>query len=162
MKRHTYFYSRNPIKDKASRGDEIKTNQIPAIEIKGSSKFLMFGTPNINKNGVRYRIKKVENILELDESRRQHIDNICTKYNLKYLANYNGGNGKIPMSELSKEDIIIYEGHNRHEAILRKMESFIRLNYPTTPLEEIKDWSKLRNHKHCNPPLDDRETMEGC
>ena len=51
----------------------------------------------------------------------------------------------------------VQEGHNRHEALLRAMESLIKRNMRILALEEIKEWATKWNYKHCNPPLDNRE-----
>ena len=64
---------------------------------------------------------------------------------------------KLPIEELFKSDYKVLEGHNRHEALLRVMESLILRNYNIFSLEEIKQLSKTWNNTHCMPPLDDRE-----
>jgi hypothetical protein len=70
-----------------------------------------------------------------------------------------GGDGKnlIPMEEIEKDDFVVYEGHNRHEILLRYMESrIVKLKNKAT-LSEIKDLCYVKNQKMCKPPLDDKE-----
>ena len=56
-----------------------------------------------------------------------------------------------------KEDFAIYEGNNRHEALMRYMESRIKIYRDRVPLEEIRELCYIWNQQHCKPPLDDRE-----
>ena len=74
-------------------------------------------------------------------------------------CNNGNGNGKAlsPIQELFKPDFTIFEGHNRHEALMRVMESLIARNYSILSLEEIKPLAQQWNQKHCSPPLDDKE-----
>ena len=64
---------------------------------------------------------------------------------------------QIPIQDLFKEDFAVHEGHNRHEALLRVMESLIARTYGIVSLAEIKSWARRWNDQHCKPPLDDRE-----
>ena len=87
------------------------------------------------------------------------IDNICRKYSIPYLEAADNGNGKalLPIQDLFKPDFTIFEGHNRHEALMRTMESLIARNSSILSLEEIKPLARQWNQKHCSPPLDDKE-----
>ena len=49
----------------------------------------------------------------------RYIDRICKKYGLEYLDEH---------AELFKADTIIYEGNNRHRAVLRVIDSLISRN----------------------------------
>ena len=61
------------------------------------------------------------------------------------------------MEELGKKDFVVHEGNNRHEALMRKMESLIKRNKGFTDLEDIKYYARDWNNKHCRPPLDNTE-----
>jgi hypothetical protein len=89
----------------------------------------------------------------------QHIDNICRKYSIPYLEAADNGNGKalLPIPNLFKPDFTIYEGHNRHEALMRAMESLMARNSSILSPEEIKSLAQQWNNYHCSPPLDERE-----
>jgi hypothetical protein len=63
----------------------------------------------------------------------------------------------IPMSEIEKDDFVVYEGHNRHEALLRFMDSRIKKLRNKKTLDEIKQICYEKNQKMGRPPLDDRE-----
>jgi putative DNA primase/helicase len=74
-------------------------------------------------------------------------------------ANNNGtNNADIPIEDLFREDFRIYEGHNRHKALMRYMESLIVRNRGGVLSEDqIIQLSHEWNDKHCVPPLDDIE-----
>jgi hypothetical protein len=55
---------------------------------------------------------------------------------------------------LFDEHTKIYEGHNRHEAILRVIESLLRRNKGILTHEQIRKLSIEWNQIHCVPPLD--------
>ena len=93
-----------------------------------------------------------------------HLDSICKKHGLHYLENIDDddGNGKskVPMEELYNEDSRIYEGQNRHEGLMRFMESVIMKNITHNlriPAHIIKDTCRAWNQRVCVTPLDDRE-----
>ena len=87
------------------------------------------------------------------------LDNICRKYSIPYLEAADNGNGKTlaPIQDLFKPDFTIFEGHNRHEDLMRIMESLIARTSSILSLEEIKPLAQQWNMKHCSPPLDDKE-----
>jgi hypothetical protein len=74
-----------------------------------------------------------------------------------YQNNSNSNPNKIPIQELFKEDTIIYEGNNRHEAVLRIMESLLKRNYGVLTEDQVKQLSQEWNQKHCNLPLNEIE-----
>lgn len=84
-----------------------------------------------------------------------HIDNICKKYGLSYL-NHDSINidSKIPIEDLFKVNTKVYAGHNRHEALLRIMESLVSRNATILPEAKIKEPSQTWNQEHCDPPLE--------
>jgi hypothetical protein len=166
---HIYIYSKHKpfakkSSDKASieSATKIESNYIPSIEVKGDGKHgTMFCCPSLHKNGRRYQILGKQEPVIADDFEK-HIDNICKKHGINYLANGNGnGNSKssslIPIEDLFKPDTKIYEGHNRHEALLRIMESLISRNRGILYLEHIKQLATKWNSVHCIPPLDNKE-----
>jgi hypothetical protein len=63
----------------------------------------------------------------------------------------------LPIQDLFKPDFTILEGHNRHEGLMRIMESLIARTSGILSLEEIKSLAYQWNLKHCSPPLDNTE-----
>lgn len=113
-------------------------------------------SPSIHQNGHPYQILGTKEPDIVDDF-VQHIDNICKKYSIPYLDENGNSSGLVPIQDLFKSDFTIFEGHNRHEALMRAMESLIVRNSGILSLEEIKTLAQGWNQKHCSPPLDDRE-----
>ena len=171
-KAHIYVYSETPFIGKSSDTnkvgiEKIANNELPALEVKGlGTHGIAYCTPSVHKNGERYQIIGTTmpitlNIRQAHEL-MQHIDSFLTKYGLGYLKNADNGIGTgkalIPMEELGREDFVINEGHNRHEALLRYMESRImKLRTSDVSLSEINQLCYNWNQKHCKPPLEDKE-----
>jgi hypothetical protein len=168
---HIYFYSEIPFVGKSSDtnrvgAEKISNDEIPAFEIKGlGTHGIAYCAPSVHKNGERYQIIGTTRPETLDANTAQemmeHIDSICKRYGLHYLENSgnNGGNNKaLPsIADLFQEDYTVEEGHNRHEALLRVMDSLIvRLVNVMTP-PEIKEIAYKWNKNHCRPPIDDLE-----
>ena len=161
-KAHILLYSRKPFPKKSSDNhslsDKLESNEIPAIEVKGlGSHGILFVSPSIHQNGIPYQILGTLEPVIADDF-VNHLDNICKKYSIPYLS-ANTGNGKAlsPIQDLFKPDFTIFEGHNRHEALMRTMESLIARNSSILSSEEIKPIARQWNLKHCSPPLDDKE-----
>lgn len=164
-KAHWIFYLDRLFANKSSDvngplADRLSSNEIPAIEVKGFAE-LLYVSPSVHKDGCRYEIigtmvpKKFKaQVLE------QHIDQICRKYGIKYLEDVDATGehrkSQVPMDDLFQEDYVIYEGHNRHKAIMRVMESLIKNNRGILSEEALKHWARIWNDKHCKPPLDDK------
>jgi hypothetical protein len=169
-KAHIYFYSEIPFVGKSSDTNKVGTekiasDEVPAFEIKGMGTHgIAYCTPSVHKNGEHYRIIGTLRPETLDANTAhemmQHLDSICKRYGLQYLENtHHGGNGKaLPsIADLFKEDYVVKEGHNRHEALLRIMESLmVRLRSVMTH-SEIEEIAHKWNKNHCRPPLDDIE-----
>lgn len=162
---HVYFFSEIPFRGKSSdqKQKDFDEEHQPAIEIKGRGTHgVAFCTPSYHKHGHQYQIIGTAEPMILTATAAtemmEHLDNICTKYGLKYLE-YDNGDGKAltPMCEMEKEDFVILEGHNRHEALMRYMESRIVVFSHKVPLQEIKELCYIWNQQHCKPPLDDKE-----
>ncbi len=83
-----------------------------------------------------------------------HINTILTKYGLSYLES---PQDKIPIEDLFKEDTKIFEGHNRHEGMLRIMESLLQRNRKIFSLQRIRELAWEQNTRVCQPPLDEKE-----
>jgi hypothetical protein len=122
----------------------------------------LFCCPSIHKNGHSYQILGTQEPV-IGDGFEQHIDNICKKYGISYLTDGND-NGRsssplplVPIEDLFKPDTKIYEGHNRHEALLRAMESLIARNRSILSIYKIQELAKEWNNTHCEPPLDDHE-----
>ena len=162
-KTHILLYSRKPFPKKSSDNhslsDKLNSNEIPAIEVKGlGSHGILFVSPSVHQNGTPYQILGTLEPVIADDF-VSHIDNICRKYSIPYLEVASSGNGKAltPIQELFKPDFTIFEGHNRHETLMRAMESLIARNSGISSIEEIKLLAQQWNQKHCSPPLDDKE-----
>jgi hypothetical protein len=165
-KAHILLYSRKPFPKKSSdktsisTANKIQSNEIPAVEVKGlGSHGILFVSPSIHKNGYPYEIIGTKEP-EIVDDFAQHLDNIFKKYNIQYLDATNDNDNDIaitPIEDLFKPDYIVLEGHNRHEALMRAMESLIVRNSSILTLDNIKEYAKDWNIQHCSPPLDDKE-----
>ncbi|MGH9984454.1 MAG: bifunctional DNA primase/polymerase, partial [Nitrososphaeraceae archaeon] len=160
-KLHWYAYTiGHQLQDKTSDigKPDMDNNTKPAFEIKATSKFLMYCSPSIHKNGHKYQVLgTVTPFTLLDDAPielQKQIDGICEKYGLT-----KGGtkNNQIPIKDLFKSDTVIYEGHNRHVELLRVMESLLSRNKGILSTEQIIQLSREWNNAHCSPPLDDQE-----
>ncbi len=61
------------------------------------------------------------------------------------------------MKQLDK-DFVVYEGNNRHLALLRKMESINQIFRRLLTDDEIRDYARDWNQKHGSPPLDENSS----
>jgi hypothetical protein len=157
---HVIIYSTRPFLTKCSDKNNTKlvsgmeANEIPALEVK-STKTMLFVSPSPHKEGQRYEIISTRDPVICDEF-EQHIDSICRKYGIPYLeADNRNGKAEIPIENLFEDDFMIYEGHNRHLALLRVMESLVKNNRGILSEEALKYITREWNNKHCKPPLDD-------
>jgi tRNA(Leu) C34 or U34 (ribose-2'-O)-methylase TrmL len=157
---HVIIYSTRPFLTKCSDKNNTKlvsgmeANEIPALEVK-STKTMLFVSPSPHKEGQRYEIISTRDPVICDEF-EQHIDSICRKYGIPYLeADNRNGKAEIPIENLFEDDFMIYEGHNRHLALLWVMESLVKNNRGILSEEALKYITREWNNKHCKPPLDD-------
>ena len=120
----------------------------------------------IHKDGYPYEILGTLQPITLNEKQaeelQQHLYDICKKHGVRYGAediSEKNGNGKAltPIQELFRPETKIYQGHNRHEALLRVMESLIVRNKGILSPEQIKQNARDWNNEHCDPPLNDKE-----
>ena len=96
------------------------------------------------------------NFTELAD-KKYRISYLESNNNVRSISQSNNNNSLIPIEEIFKSETRILEGHNRHEVLLRIMESLIQRNKNILSLEQIKKIAYDWNQKHCVPPLDDKE-----
>ena len=165
-KMHIYFIVEREIPNKASDKtntetiQKINANEIPALEVKGNSKGIMFCSPSPHGNGSNRMIVGTLNP-EVYEAQKveDRIFMICKKYDIPYGSNNNSSAVKsyqIPIEDLWKPETKILKGHNRHLELLRIMESLLQNNRKMS-LEDIKQMAQIWNQNHCEPPLDNKE-----
>ena len=157
-KAHLYFYSDHQFKKKSSDAtnfkDKIENNEIPGIEVKGLGEHgIAFCSSSLHEDGYPYEIIEIKEPQTCGKKVEDILFQIYKKYNL----NVDNNSGKIPIEKLFHTGFKIYEGHNRHEALLRIMESLIQRNKSILDLEKIKNLSYDWNQKHCQPPLNEKE-----
>ncbi len=166
-KAHIYIKINQTNKKKSSDkinndlANKLDVNDIPAIEVKGRGEHgIMFCSPSVHKDGNSYQIIGTYNPA-LCNNFENHIDKICRKYGITYLepdhSVSQAKNKLIPIEELFKSNTKILEGHNRHEALLRIMESLLKRNKEILSLNQIKNLANEWNQIHCDPPLEDKE-----
>ena len=161
-KAHIYIIATKPFKNKSSTTTNPKlVNDIPAIEVK-CEKHIMFCAPSFHKGGCPYEILDCKEPAHCDEF-EYHLNDIFEKYGIPYLEsnnqtnNSNTNSGLIPIEDLFKPGTKILEGNNRHEALLRIMESLLQSNKRVLPIDKIKNIAYDWNQDVCVPPLDDSE-----
>jgi hypothetical protein len=143
---------------------KINANEIPALEVKSNGKGIMFCANSPHQKDGNYRIigtlkPEVFPAFLVEE----RISLVCKKYNIPYgfcnNSNNNNSNFNIRPSiqELFTPGTKILEGHNRHEALLRIMESLLQRNRGILSLEKIKQLAYEWNQDVCVPSLDDSE-----
>ena len=164
-KMHFYGYTNQAVvlRDKTSdigkQGMDPST--MPAFEVKATSDFLMYCAPSRHKDGHKYQIIGSLIPFKIDDNSaiklQEKIDGICSKYGLYTGSNSN--DNKLPIEELFKPGNPTQAGHNRHERLLRKMDSLIQRNKNILPLDQIKKMAMEvnQNPEYFNPPLDDSE-----
>jgi len=152
-KAHFYFYTTRPIKGKSSDqnrlSDKISANDVPAIEIKSLGNHgLLYCSPSVHKNGYSYEIVGIRKPAVLDEALtdefEKHLDTILTKYGIDYLScqTYKAATS---IEGLFKPGHKVMKGHNRHEDLLRVMDSLIAKLKDIYPLERIKQLAREHN-----------------
>jgi hypothetical protein len=154
---HLYFYSTYVFSKKSSDlykfKKEIENNQIPSIEVKGLGKHgISFCCNSKHKNGCRYEIDFLTEPHVFGKEIEDKLFDVYRKYDLQV-----GKNGQIPIEKLFQEDFVICEGHNRSEALLRVIESWLIKDLGKMSLAQIKQRALKYNLKHFNPPLDQKK-----
>ena len=165
-KMHIYFIVEREISNKSTDKTnvdifaKINANEIPALEVKSNGKGIVFCSDSPHNNGSNYHIIGTLKPEIFEASKvEQRISLICQKHNIPYGINNDSLSlsNKIPIEELFKPGTKILEGHNRHEALLRIMESLLQRNRGIFSLEKIKQLAYECNQEVCIPPLDDYE-----
>jgi hypothetical protein len=165
-KAHIYFIVEREIPNKssskvdASTVEKIERNEIPAIEVKSNSKGIMFCAASPHKNGSNYRIIGTLKPEIFSASMvEERISKVCNKYDIPYGYNNesSSNSNQIPIDDLFESETKILEGHNRHEALLRVMESLLQRNRKILSLDKIKQLACDWNQEHCIPPLENVE-----
>lgn len=154
---HLFLYSKHIFKKKSSDmkkyEKEIEENKIPSIEVKGlGSHGIAFCCPSPHEDGSNYEIIKTLEPGTFGEEIEQKLFQIYEKYDLLV-----DKSGKIPIKKLFESDFVVYEGHNRHEALLRIMESLLQRNKSILSKEQIKQLARDWNLNHCKTPLNENE-----
>jgi Bifunctional DNA primase/polymerase, N-terminal len=157
---HLLFLSHRSYKQLSSTATDDPN--APAIEVKGSARDgLICVTPSLHKDGTKRQVVAYPNQdlqFNFSDHLDKRIDGILNEYGISYLSGSSNGNcNEISIYELFEEDTVIYEGHNRHKALLRVIESLLKRNYSILDKDEIKQLSQRWNQKHCKPPLNDTE-----
>ncbi len=132
---HIYFIVEKPLTKKSgitvSNKDNLTNKEemdIPAIEVKSEGRHgIMIVAPSIHMNGSPYETLGTKIPTVLDESQSEALENSLNNIYNKYNDNSGlKGETVIPIAELFKPEFTVYEGNNRHEAMLRVMESLIQ------------------------------------
>jgi len=155
-KGHIYFYTSEPIKSKSA--NDGKNNTVPQIEVKSGGKFLLYCAGSIHKDNSPIEILGIKQVKTVDkESLEFNINEICKEFQVPYLE----GIAEIrkPVSEMIKDDFVIYEGGNRSEAILRYLSSK-KIKNPEFTLDDLYRLGKQFNEKHCKPPYSDYKVKQ--
>ncbi len=159
---HIVCYSTHPFPTTGSitnkKADKISSNDIPAIEITRT----LFLSSSPRKDGHNYEIigglPNPDKLTEWDEL-ELHIDEVFNRFGIPYLERKGRADGSnlTPIHELFKTETRILKGNNRHEGILREMDSILARNRAVVPLETMRKWAWDENLRLCEPPLDEIE-----
>ena len=162
---HIYFVTERPIVKRSgisgSRNNDLKNEEIPAIEVKSDSSTYVNCPPSVSIKGYPYEVMGTRDILVLNEDATKDleiiIDQIYQKYGSKESLN---GQANVPINQLFSPDFVIYEGNNRHLGLLRIMESLIQRFRGLLTEDEIRNYARDWNQKHCSPPLDENQIKD--
>lgn len=159
---HIYFIVEKPLTKKGGiHINKIENNEeIPAIEVKSEGHHgIVVVSPSIHKNGLPYEIMGTKVPTVLNETQSEELENVLNSIYKKYNINSQSGatGPSTPIKELFSPEFKVCAGNNRHEALLRVMESLIKRNHSILSEEEIKCLAWNWNQEHCKPPLDDKE-----
>ena len=159
---HIYFYSPIPFPQKSP-------DSILGIEVKSKGEHgIMFVSPSIHKNGFNYEIignaKEPLLLSSLQAIELMiHIDNICSKYGLKYLEKEKNKILTEPLKKIIKTLKIepklknsIYNGQ-RHMTMLSFADSLLIHHKNKQSKEKLKTFFLQVNDNVCIPPLLENE-----
>jgi hypothetical protein len=170
---HISGYTEKPLIAKSSDAGKfqsrIEANEIPAIEIKSQGKDgICFSPPSYHKHGHPYEAKKkiIPKTLSMTQASKfmLTLDAELSRFGINYLtgAAFRKGSRKSmsSMEEMRKPEFKVYQGHNRHECVLRIFESNLFTKTGIWTEQQIKDDGNRWNQEHCVPPLTDKQ-VEG-
>jgi hypothetical protein len=159
---HIYFIVEKPLTKRSGITVHKKdglTNEddIPAIEVKSEGHHgIMIVSPSIHKNGFPYEIIRAKSPTVLNEIQSEALENSLNNIFNKYNTNPKYET-LIPIAELFKPGFTVSEGNNRHESMLRVMESLILRNKSILTMNQIKQIAWEYNLNHFKPPLYEKE-----
>lgn len=139
---HIYVYSEKPF-------PSVKSKNENAIEVKSEGAHgLHYCAGSIHKSGAPYRIIGVKEPFKNEEF-VEHVLNVSGYKDKQF--------DRIPVKERAKFDV--YEGNNRHEAVMAYAESllFNGTVMAVNTEDDVKQLTRNFNNKRCKPPLDDSE-----
>ena len=167
-KAHVIFYGTHAFPKKSSDmavlSEKLRLDETPSVEVKGAGEHgILFVSPSPHKNGFNYQVIGTTEP-EVADQFELHIQTICKKFGIQYpkgdatCLNAPGNTPDlIPIQNLFKDNTRILEGHNRHEALLRIMESLLKRNQNILGKNKIKELAHVWNLDHCIPPLNQEE-----
>lgn len=154
-KAHLYFYSPIPFPRKSA-------DSKLGLEVKGLGEHgIMFCSPSIHKAGHPYKIIGMTQPVELNETQAreliQHLDQICIKYGIQYLAKVSGVNGELKsmVKSLAINHNIRIPGGQRHTTLISLADSLL-FNYLSRGKKtqgQLKIFFDQINEELCEPPL---------
>lgn len=160
---HIYFIVEKPLKKRSTvivsnglKNNTCRDSQIPRIEIKSDETTLVVCTPSIHKNGYPYRIIGTCQPAVLDRVQTEKFDKALDAL-FTEIDPANNNSDKVPIRKLFNTNYVVDEGNNRHEALLRVMESYIQRFNTILTEDEVKKYAQMWNTEHCVPPLSEKE-----
>jgi hypothetical protein len=158
-KAHIYFIVEKPLIKKSGIKGAKNSEEIPAIEIKSEGRHgIVFCAPSTHEDGHPYQIIGTKTPMVLNEEQSHQLEDAINKIYCEYEGySEKDKENKVPIETLFGEGYRVYEGNNRHEDLMRTMESLIQRNRGILSEDETKSLAHSWNQKHCNPPLNDKE-----
>ncbi|ALI34767.1 hypothetical protein NMY3_00555 [Candidatus Nitrosocosmicus oleophilus] len=155
---HIYFVAQQPLSKRSGIVGSNSTSEIPAIEVKSEgSHGIMFCTPSLHKNGYPYRIFGTAKPTVINKENSEILENCIRQIYQKFGSSMRNNDGLTPIEDLFKERFKVKEGNNRHEALLRVMESLIQRLRTIYSEDRIKDLAWQYNLEHLEPSLEKKE-----
>lgn len=115
------------------------------IRVKGNRGYVV-APPSLHPNGKIYR----SNDKELQSINMEEWRQLLSAFGTSEQT-------RRPIHDLFAPQYKIAAGNNRHEDLLRVMESLIARNHEFLSEIEIRKWAHDWNRQHCGPPLSDEE-----
>ena len=114
--------------------------------------------PSTHEDGHPYQIIGTKTPMVLNEEQSHQLEDAINKIYCEYEGHSEKDKeDKVPIETLFGEGYRVYEGNNRHEDLMRTMESLIQRNRGILSEDETKSLAHRWNQEHCRPPLDDKE-----